>query len=40
MPLSEKQKRADYVLYNNGTPEALAAQVDAVLEKLRADAGA
>jgi dephospho-CoA kinase len=40
MPLSEKQKRADYVLYNNGTPAALAAQVDAVLEKLRADAGA
>ena len=40
MPLGEKQKRADYVLYNNGTPEALAAQVDALLEKLRADAGA
>lgn len=40
MPLSEKQKRADYVLFNNGTPAALAAQVDAVLEKLRADAGA
>ena len=40
MPLSEKQKRADYVLFNNGTPAALAAQVDAVLEKLRADASA
>lgn len=40
MPLGEKQKRADYVLFNNGTPAALAAQVDAVLEKLRADAGA
>jgi dephospho-CoA kinase len=40
LPLADKQKRADYVLYNNGTPEALGAQVDAVLEKLRADAGA
>lgn len=40
LPLAEKQKRADYVLYNNGTPVALAAQVDAVLEKLRADASA
>jgi len=40
LPLAEKQKRADYVLYNNGTPEALGAQVDAVLEKLRTDAGA
>ena len=40
MPLGEKQKRADYVLFNNGTPAALAAQVDAVLQKLRADAGA
>lgn len=39
MPLGEKQKRADYVLFNNGTPAALAAQVDAVLEKLRAAAG-
>ena len=40
LPLADKQKRADYVLYNNGTPAALAAQVDAVLEKLRADASA
>jgi len=40
LPLTDKQKRADYVLYNNGTPAALAAQVDAVLEKLRADASA
>jgi dephospho-CoA kinase len=40
LPLAEKQKRADYVLYNNGTLEALAAQVDALLEKLRAEAGA
>jgi dephospho-CoA kinase len=40
LPLSEKQKRADYVLYNNGSPEALAAQVDALLEKLRAETSA
>ena len=40
LPLADKQKRADYVLYNNGSPEALAAQVDAVLEKLRAESGA
>ncbi len=39
MPLGDKQKRADYVLYNNGSPAALAAQVDALLEKLRAEAG-
>jgi dephospho-CoA kinase len=38
LPLAEKQKRADYVLYNNGTPEALGAQVDALLDKLRAEA--
>ena len=36
----KKQKRADYVLYNNGSPEALAAQVDALLEKLRAETSA
>jgi dephospho-CoA kinase len=40
LPLGEKQKRADYVLYNNGSLAALAAQVDALLEKLRAEAGA
>jgi len=40
MPLAEKQKRADYVLFNNGAPSALAAQIDALLEKLRADASA
>lgn len=40
LPLSEKQKRADYVLYNNGSPQELAAQVDALLERLRADASA
>lgn len=40
LPLGEKQKRADYVLYNNGTLAALAAQVDVLLEKLRAEAGA
>jgi dephospho-CoA kinase len=40
LPLAEKQKRADYVLYNNGTPEALGAQVDALLDKLRAEARA
>jgi dephospho-CoA kinase len=40
LPLSDKQKRADYVLYNNGTVAALAAQVDALLEKLRAETSA
>ena len=40
LPLADKQKRADYVLYNNGTPAALGAQVDAMLEKLRSDASA
>jgi dephospho-CoA kinase len=40
LPLSDKQKRADYVLYNNGTIAALAAQVDALLEKLRAETSA
>ena len=40
LPLADKQKRADYVLYNNGTLAALAAQVDALLEKLRAESGA
>lgn len=40
LPLTEKQKRADYVLYNNGGLDALAAQVDALLEKLRAAASA
>lgn len=40
LPLADKQKRADYVLYNNGTLEALAAQIDALLEKLRAETSA
>ncbi len=40
LSLADKQKRADYVLYNNGTLDALAAQVDALLEKLRAELGA
>jgi len=40
LPLADKQKRADYVLYNNGTLPALAAQVDALLEKLRAETSA
>ena len=40
LPLADKQKRADHVLYNNGGLDALAAQVDALLEKLRAAAGA
>ncbi len=39
LPLADKQRRADYVLYNNGSPNELAAQVDALLEKLRAEAG-
>jgi dephospho-CoA kinase len=40
LPLAEKQKRADYVLYNNGSLAALAAQIDALLEKLRAETSA
>ena len=40
LPLADKQKRADYVLYNNGSPSELAAQIDALLEKLRGEAGA
>jgi dephospho-CoA kinase len=40
LPLAEKQRRADYVLDNNGSPAELARQVDQVLEKLRASAGA
>jgi dephospho-CoA kinase len=40
LPLSEKRKRADYVVENDGTPAELNAQVDALLGKLRASAGA
>ena len=36
LPLAEKRARADYVIENDGTPEQLAAQVDAVLARLRA----
>lgn len=36
MPLEEKRRRADYVLENDGSLEELAAQVDALLPKLRA----
>jgi len=36
LPLSEKRKKADYVLENDGTRAELAAQVDAVLQRLRA----
>ena len=40
LPLAEKQRRADYVLDNNGSPAELPARVDRLLEKLRASAGA
>lgn len=40
LPLADKQKRADYVLYNNGSLDALAAQLDALLVKLRAETSA
>jgi dephospho-CoA kinase len=40
LPLEEKRKRADYVLDNDGALDALPAQVDALLRKLRASAGA
>ncbi|RYZ08985.1 MAG: dephospho-CoA kinase [Myxococcales bacterium] len=36
LPLSVKRERADYVVENDGTLEDLAAQVDALLPKLRA----
>lgn len=38
LPLAEKRLRADYVLENDGTISELAAQVDALLERLRAGA--
>ena len=38
LPLAEKTKRADFVLDNEGSPAELAAQVDALLPKLRAGA--
>jgi dephospho-CoA kinase len=40
LPLSEKRKRADHVLENDGSVAELAAQVDALLPKLRASARA
>jgi dephospho-CoA kinase len=36
MPLSEKRRRADYVLENDGTLEELAQQLEALLPRLRA----
>jgi dephospho-CoA kinase len=36
LPLAEKRARADYVIENDGTPEQLVAQVDALLARLRA----
>lgn len=35
LPSVEKEKRADFVIRNEGTPEELSAEVDRVLEKLR-----
>jgi dephospho-CoA kinase len=40
LPLAEKKRRADFVLDNEGSRGELAAQVDALLPKLRAGAGA
>lgn len=40
LPLSDKARRADYVLENNGTRAELAAQVDALLAELRRSAHA
>jgi dephospho-CoA kinase len=40
LPLAEKRKRADFVLENDGSLAELAAQVDLLVEKLRASAGA
>ena len=34
MPLEEKVKRADFVVYNDGEPDALAPQLDALWTKL------
>lgn len=36
LPMDEKRRRADYVLENDGSLEALEAQVDQLLEQLRA----
>lgn len=36
LPLAEKRARADHVIENDGTPEELVAQVDALLARLRA----
>ncbi len=38
LPLAEKRRRADYVLENDGSLAELSAQVDGLLEKLRARA--
>jgi dephospho-CoA kinase len=35
LPLAEKRAKADYVLDNDGSREELAAQVDALLPRLR-----
>ena len=34
MPESEKQKRADFVVFNNGKEEDLKADLEKILEKL------
>ena len=36
LPAAQKAAKADFVIENAGPPEALAAQVDRVLERLRA----
>jgi dephospho-CoA kinase len=36
LPLAEKRARADHVIENDGAREELAAQVEALIERLRA----
>ena len=40
LPLSEKRRRADHVLENDGSIQELTAQVDALVQTLRASADA
>ncbi|HOL04903.1 MAG TPA: dephospho-CoA kinase [Syntrophorhabdaceae bacterium] len=35
IPLKEKEKQADYVLYNNGTEKDLKAQIDILIKRIR-----
>lgn len=35
MPVAEKMRRADYVIYNSGTPAVLRRQADLILQRLK-----